>query len=127
MRELTAQEMSRLAELHLTESDLAVHWDLHPEESFETAANYLADLRQKLGVQEEQPEVVTVDGQAPVSTPVTELPESDPQHVAVGENGWPVAETVDGPVEVIGENPDGTLNAAEIPSAGLSELPATQE
>lgn len=95
MRELTPQEMSRLAEVHLTKSDLEVHMDLHPEESFETAVSYLVDLRQRIGVPpagSEQTDLPTTDGEPAKSTPVTELDPSDPQYVKTDENGWPVKE-----------------------------------
>ena len=93
MRDLTAQEMSRLAEVHITKADFEVHADLHPEESFEDSVSYLVDLRQRLGLQpQKQEELPTTDGKPAQSTPVTELDPSDPNYVKTDANGWPVKE-----------------------------------
>lgn len=99
MRDLTSQELQRLAETRIDATDLAIHWDLHPEMAFETALTELVELRHKLGLDptgpapvEEAPVYNTTDGLPPVSIPLTELDPSDPNYVKADINGWPVVD-----------------------------------
>lgn len=122
MRELSTQELVDLEKSGVSQEELAKHWDMFPGQDFVTAVGAVVGLKQGVGQERNEPfngvgatdsdRFVPTPPADAVSTPVTELPESDPQHVAVGENGWPVAEA---PV----------VEAA--PAEGLSEAPATQE